>query len=418
MTQKQAFAVLKGGRNAFVTGPAGSGKTYLLKSFINFLKKSGHNVAVTASTGLAATHLNGRTIHSWAGIGIHESLTRELLDKIAGRKAVREQVREADVLIIDEISMLHDHRLDMVDGVCRFLRKREEPFGGLQVVFSGDFFQLPPVQRQNDGLTHFAIHSKAWKDLEPVICYLETIFRQEGDNALSGILNALRENQLEEEHIEALQRRCLPKPDNDMLELYCHNADIDRINNERLEQLPGKARTFWGKKQDLSKNKALVEQLVKNCLAPEELLLKKNAPVMFVKNDPKGLFINGTIGRVAGWRTTVGSHPVVETHSGIAIRTELATWQVEQGGQELAAFHQLPLKLAWAITVHKSQGMTLEGAFIDLSKTFESGMGYVALSRLKSLEGLYLKGFNDKALTMHSEAYEIDRYLKSAATAF
>ena len=417
MTQEQAFKILKSDRSAFITGPAGSGKTHLLKNFISFLKKSGQNVAVTASTGLAATHLNGRTIHSWAGIGIHDSLTQELMAKIAARKSVREQVREAEVLIIDEISMLHDYRLDMVDGVCRLLRKSAESFGGLQVIFSGDFFQLPPVQRENDGQTHFAIHSKAWKEIDPTICYLETIFRQEGDNALSGILNALRENRLEDSHIEALRARQLANPDKSLLELYCHNADIDRINNERLERLPGQARTFWGKRQDLSKNKSLVEQLVKNCLAPEELRLKKDAPVMFVKNDSKRLFINGTIGRIAGWRTANG-HPVVKTRAGIAVKTELATWQVEQGGQELAAFHQLPLKLAWAITVHKSQGMTLEGAFIDLSKTFEPGMGYVALSRLKDLENLYLKGFNDKALTMHPEAYAIDRYLQSAQAAF
>ena len=415
MNQKQALEVLKSGQSAFVTGPAGTGKTHLLRNFIDFAYKNKRVVAVTASTGLAATHLNGRTIHSWAGIGIHDHVNHEILEKMLNNKPLRERVRETEILIIDEISMLHDYRFEMIDIVCRTLRGSDKIFGGLQVILSGDFFQLPPVQRDGDGQSRFAIYSQVWQALQPVICYLDIVYRQESGNELSEILHALREDRLEETHIQMLHERRRPNPGS-FTELYCHNQDIDRINALRLEKIPRKVKTFWGKKQDLSRNKTLVEQLVKNCLAPEELQLKEDALVMFVKNDPKRAYINGTMGKVVGFQTANG-YPIVQTHAGLKIKTELATWKIEQSGQDLAAFHQLPLKLAWAITVHKSQGMTLEGAFMDLSKTFEPGMGYVALSRLKNIENLYLQGFNATALTMHPEAYKIDHHLRSASPA-
>ena len=411
MTQKEALQLLQGGRSAFVTGPAGTGKTYLLQTFINHLRRKKRRVAVTASTGLAATHLYGRTIHSWAGIGIKEALDSQTRRKLLANKSIRERVAEAEVLIIDEISMLHDYRLDMVEEVCCLIRRDEQPFGGLQVVLSGDFFQLPPVQRDGSQ-THFAVHARAWQRLQPAICYLDNVYRQQGNDPLSEILAALRENRIEQEHIELLRQRQLPNPGG-FTELYCHNRDTEFINSARLAKIDRQEKVFWGKRKDLSSNKALADQLVKNCLAPEELRLKEGALIMFVKNDPAGLFINGTIGRVVGFQIANG-YPVVKTRAGRTIMAEPHTWRIEQDETELASFQQLPLKLAWAITIHKSQGMTLEGAFMDLSKTFEAGMGYVALSRLKSLENLYLKGLNEKALTIHPEAYAIDRQLKEA----
>ena len=155
---------------------------------------------------------------------------------------------------------------------------------------------------------------------------------------------------------------------------------------------------------NLSKDKRLVDQLVRNCLALEELHLKKGALVMFIKNDPEGRYINGTLGQITAFQTA-GGWPVVKTKAGHTIYTDQAIWTIEKDGLDVATFKQIPLKLAWAITIHKSQGMTLDGAFIDLSKTFEPGMGYVALSRLKSLEDLYLQGFNNMALRNESSSF-------------
>ncbi len=417
MTQEQALTILKSGRNVFLTGPAGSGKTFLLKQFISHLKNKKKSVSVTATTGLAATHLNGRTIHSWSGIGIQAELTGSLLNKILSKKTLANEIRMTDVLIIDEISMLHDYRLNMIEEICRTVRNEmDKPFGGLQIVLSGDFFQLPPVGKDNEEIK-FVVSSTAWEDLKPTVCYLNEQYRQAKDNDLSEILNALRSSRLQPEHIEKLRSRQLENPGG-LTELHCHNQDIDRINQSKLEKLENTEHVFRGEKNDLSQDRALVEQLVKNCLAPEELRLKIGALVMFIKNNPENGYINGTLGRVIAFNTANG-FPLVKTKTGRVVHTDLETWKIEKDGLDLATFKQIPLKLAWAITIHKSQGMTLDSAFVDLSKTFEPGMGYVALSRLKSLESLYLKGFNALALTMHPEALIIDQKLqRESATVF
>ena len=419
MTQKQAFKILNTGRSVFLTGPAGSGKTFLLKKFIAHLKKKGKRTAVTATTGLAATHLRGRTIHSWAGIGIQRELSDGLLDRIIRENSpIKKEILATDVLIIDEISMLHDYRLDMIDQVCRVARNQpDKPFGGLQVVLSGDFFQLPPVRGREEMDSKFVVHSEAWQELQPAVCYLSEQYRQIQGNDLTGILNALRDNTLNESHIQKLKSRQLPKPDGlELTELHCHNRDIDQINQDKLEKLPNKPYVFKGEKNDLSKDKRLVDQLVRNCLALEELHLKKGALVMFIKNDSEGRYINGTLGQIIGFQTA-GRWPVVKTNAGRTIYTDQAIWTIEKDGLDVATFKQIPLKLAWAITIHKSQGMTLDGAFIDLSKTFEPGMGYVALSRLKSLEDLYLQGFNNMALRMNPQALAIDDQLREQSKA-
>ena len=418
MTQRQAFDILKSGRSAFLTGPAGSGKTFLLRLFIKWLKEQGKKVAVTATTGLAATHLGGRTIHSWAGIGIHDTLTEDILRKILARKQTVKDIEETDALIIDEISMLHDFRLNMVDQVCRRIRRRPDlPFGGLQVVLSGDFFQLPPISRNGEEAARFVVVSEAWDSLQPAVCYLDEQYRQDSGSELAEILNAMRNNRLTQAHVDKLGSRRLENPGG-LTELHCHNEDIDRINQAKLDGLPGKERVFLGEKTSLSKDKQLLENLVKNCLAPEILRLKQGALVMFVKNNPDGSYINGTLGKVIAFNSATGL-PLVETKSGRTIKADREKWGLEREGAEIAAFRQLALRLAWAITIHKSQGMTLDGAFIDLSKTFEPGMGYVALSRLKNLESLYLKGFNDLSLRMNPDALVIDEMLRrqSADTA-
>ena len=168
MEQSLALEVMMSGQSVLLTGPAGSGKTYALNEFIRRAKKSGKHVSVTATTGLAATHLNGSTIHAWSGMGIHDELPKNFFDHLS--KARRETIEKTNVLIIDEISMLHDYRLEMVNEIAKKVRGNDAPFGGMQVILCGDFFQLPPVNRTDSREGGFVVNSEAWKELDPSIC--------------------------------------------------------------------------------------------------------------------------------------------------------------------------------------------------------------------------------------------------------
>jgi ATP-dependent DNA helicase PIF1 len=408
MKQTLALAILDAGHSIFLTGPAGSGKTYVLNQFIKDARREGKSVAVTASTGLAATHLGGNTIHSWAGIGISDELHKKHVNDLS--KSRHEQIKNADILIIDEVSMLHDYRLDMVDEVCRQVRgKLEIPFGGLQVILSGDFYQLPPVNRNESRQGGFVINSKAWEELDPIVCYLEEQHRQEDDELLE-ILTALRANDLRRRHAERLLERKVTRTpfDDPVTELYTTNINVDTVNEAKLNAMDGELHEY-----DMTSTgrKGAVESLKKSCLSPEILQLKKGAFVMFVKNSPDKKYVNGTLGTVVGF-SAVTDYPIVETKSGRKIETKPDTWEMRDGEKKVASVSQIPLRLAWAITVHKSQGMTLDSAHVDLSNAFVPGMGYVALSRVKSLKTLTLGGLNRTALTMHEEAYDIDDTLR------
>ncbi|MCT4580722.1 MAG: PIF1 family DEAD/DEAH box helicase [Flavobacteriales bacterium] len=407
MTQEHALSILKTGTNVFLTGSAGTGKTYVLNQYIQYLKDRKVPVAITASTGIASTHIGGVTIHSWAGIGVKESLTGRELAGMKTKKYLKDKIAKAKVLIIDEISMLHKKQLDLVDLVLQSFKDNIESFGDLQVVFCGDFFQLPPVGvQQEKSRDKFAFMSKAWVDAGVSVCYLTKQYRQ-SDHELNDLLNEIRTNTISQQTIDLLKSANTPLK-LEPTKLYTHNADVDRINQEFLEKLPGKKRYF---KATTTGDKQLVEVLKKTVLAGNELQLKIGAKVMFVKNNYDKGYINGTLGEVIEY-SGVGL-PVVKLTSGDKITVTPEKWSIDDdSGKSLASFNQIPLRLAWAITVHKSQGMTLEAAEIDLTKTFESGQGYVALSRLKSLNKLYLRGFNQKALTVDTLALKADKRFK------
>ncbi|MCX6783459.1 MAG: PIF1 family DEAD/DEAH box helicase [candidate division WWE3 bacterium] len=404
MTQEEAFKILKTGDNVFLTGKAGSGKTYLLNQYIDYLKQNNVAVGVTASTGIAATHMEGLTIHSWAGIGIKDSMTDDEIRLLLFKDRLQDRFARTKVLIIDEISMLHSYRLDLVDRVAKMFRASPQSFGGLQVILCGDFFQLPPVSRNANPADFFAFKAQSWEDSDLRVCYLETQYRQT-DKTYSSLLNDIRDNKVNEETIETLRPRYQAEmKDPAITKLYTHNADVDAINNLKLSQLRGEAKHFL---MQSSGEPKLVDSLKQNCLAPEDLVLKKGAVVMFLKNNFERGYVNGTLGTILEFEA--GGYPVVKTRNGEQIEAVPESWRIEDEHEILAEIDQIPLRLAWAITVHKSQGMSLDAAEVDLSKSFEPGMGYVALSRIRTLAGLRLMGLNETALKVNQEVLAIDQ---------
>lgn len=426
MTQSQALSILKTGANVFLTGEPGSGKTHTVNEYAAYLARKGIEPAITASTGIAATHIGGITIHSWGGIGIKKNLTKQDLNKIIRSGHITKRIRRTKVLIIDEVSMLPPETLSMIDVICREIKKNSEPFGGIQVVLVGDFFQLPPVARSEkesisqlplieESIGRFAYDSLAWARANLVVCYLTEQHRQDDKNYLA-MLSAIRRNAFNNEHLDFIKTREIKNhvaPER-APKLFSHNIDVDRVNSEMLVKLSGELRTFQMFSQGA---KQLIGILKKNCLSPEMLELKIGGAVMFTKNNIKEGFVNGTLGIVDGFEKNSGQ-PVIKTRNGKRIKVLPMEWKMEENGKIRARITQLPLRLAWAITVHKSQGTSLDEAVVDLSGVFEFGQGYVALSRIRRFSGLYLLGWNERAFQVDPEVIakdELFRFLSEKA---
>jgi hypothetical protein len=404
MTQDQALQVLTFGKNVFLTGAAGSGKTYLLNQYIQWLRERGIEPAITASTGIAATHIGGQTIHSWSGIGVKDYLTDYDLDYIEQNERLVKRFRATRVLIIDEVSMLSAPTLDAVNQALQAGLRSQLPFGGIQVVLCGDFFQLPPVSRGSQSI--FAFESDVWRELQLHVCYLLDQYRQNDDELLS-VLNAIRDGNVAPGHRATLASRLGVEPQGDVPHLYTHNVDVDRLNQSRLDALPGKVMRFAMRTKG---SKARVETLKKGLLVPELLELKEGATVMFVKNSQQGGYVNGTVGTVTGFKSGI---PQILTRDGSRIDADYESWTIQDGDTVRAEVTQIPVRLAWAVTVHKSQGLTLDAARIDLSKTFVAGQGYVALSRARALSGLYLEGISDRVYERHEGVAHEDTYFRA-----
>ncbi len=434
MQQSTAVKILAAGNNVFLTGAPGSGKTHLLNRFIKYLSDRGVATAITAPTGIAATHIGGMTLHSWSGLGIRDTVDDRTIEHLLSKSYLMKRFESTRVLIIDEVSMLAPGLFTAVSEILKNIRFSPEPFGGVQVVLTGDFFQLPPVVRRqqsdmedfeaeeeqrNQSETRFVWQTDTWRQLDPTICYLTERHRHD-DEGLIRLLDEIRKGAVSAASrtmLDACRRNTSghKRP----TRLYTHNLDVDRINNDELDKLSGTSRRY---RATLSGNKPLAEKILANSLVAEQLELKTGAKVLFIKNNFEKQYVNGTLGEVIGFDDDSG-YPIVRIKSGKEIVAEPEEWSLtDERGKKLAAIAQVPLRLAWAITVHKSQGMTLDAAEVDLGNAFEPGHGYVALSRVKNLAGLTLLGCNEKALEVDAAVLEMDaelqRLSRSAEAAF
>jgi ATP-dependent exoDNAse (exonuclease V) alpha subunit len=435
MLQSTALAILKTGENVFLTGAPGAGKTYVLNQYIDFLNQHEVEAAVTAYTGIAASHINGRTLHSWAGLTrgpMHEDAQE--IDRVRANEYLTDRIRRARVLIIDEISMLHPEQFDRVDLICRTARNSSAPFGGLQLICCGDFFQIPPVNGESE---KFVIDSAAWKNADMRVCYLTEQHRQAGAVDANGasssgelleILDAIRAGKVTHETIAALDARIgatVAAPIG-IARLYTHRENVDEINAAELRKLKTPDVIYDAYQSGPA---ALVEKLKKDNDVPDKFVLKIGARVMFTKNNMGAGYVNGTLGEVIGFenggdgnngengapQTSTEVNPVIMTFDKKRITPGRFQWKVEEAGKVRASVSQLPLKLAWAITIHKSQGMTLDAAVIDLGRAFDRGMGYVALSRVRELKNISLIGFNAVALQVSPRVQSLDAGFRAAS---
>ena len=411
MKQNTALDILKSGKNVFITGSAGTGKTYLLNLYTQYLKERRVYPTIVAPTGIAASHLGGQTIHSFFSLGIRDSIDEGYVDFLLDKKYLKTRFSKLKLLIIDEVSMISPEIFSSMDLILRGFKGTDAPFGGVQVVISGDFFQLPPVSKVAKE-KRFAWQSPSWKALDLHTCYLQEKFRQD-DERLIGILDDIRSGEISASSEELLASRHEKELSTQTpTKLYTHNVDVDRINLDELNKLEGEPKLFVCEHKGSEKN---IEKIFKSSLVLEELALKKGAVVIFIKNNTEEGYVNGTTGRVESF-SPIDNMPIVRTTEGLKIKLEPEDWSLENdSGKVTATVSQVPLRLAWAITIHKSQGMTLDAAEIDLSKTFETGQGYVALSRIKNIEGLRLMGLNPMALRVDPLILHIDDRIKQAS---
>ncbi len=395
--QLDVIKSFESGKNIFVTGGAGSGKSYLL----SYLKRnySSLGLEVTASTGIAAVNIGGVTIHSWSGIGLGNLPIEKIVENLNSAKfsRVRKKIRRARALAIDEISMISADLFELLNKVFQAIRENQKPMGGIQILLFGDFLQLPPVNRGSDSFT-FCFDSNAWRELDLQCFELKGSFRQK-DRTFVDVLNNLRFGSLSRNDRDILQSR-VGLIDGGAIKptiLTTHNLKVDQINLSELKKIPYQEQAFsadyFG---DLNK----IELLKKNCLASQILSLKVGAQVMMIKNTyQKEGIINGSLGIIRDFSPRK-NYPVVEFANGKVLTIAPEEWLIERFDEDKkivvvdAGVSQVPLILSWAITIHKSQGLTLDKISCDLSDAFSPGQVYVALSRARSLEGVFIKSIN------------------------
>jgi ATP-dependent DNA helicase PIF1 len=430
--QECALQQFENGDNLFITGPAGTGKTTLVKEFVTSATRRGKRIQVTAMTGCAAILLGkgSRTIHSWSGIKIDNGTVSAILHRVLKNEKNFANWETCDILHVDEVSMMSQKMFEILDNLGRSIRNRDVPFGGLQVIFTGDFYQLPPIGKVSDiGSDKFCFESPIWHNTFPLDNHivLNTIFRQ-NDIAFQSILCGIRTGTLTPEQRELLCKRLGVKYDHSkyhgcsLTRLVPTRKQADTINDNMFSKLDEQCYSFQLiekrncvthletgqslRDYELTKCSKLPKKIIDdeltilkaNSPCREELHLKKGATVMCLANlELEEGICNGSIGVICAFKNNT---PIVKFSNGVVKEIGVKYWQSEE--YPTIAVGQLPLCLAWAITIHKSQGCTLPMAEIDIGTSiFECGQTYVGISRVKSLEGVYLSGFNPRRVRVN-----------------
>ncbi|KAJ5152194.1 ATP-dependent DNA helicase PIF1 [Penicillium capsulatum] len=449
-------AVVDKGKSIFFTGSAGTGKSVLMREIIKGLrikyKREPDRVAVTASTGLAACNIEGVTLHSFAGIGLGKEAVPELVKKIKKNQKARNRWLRTKVLVVDEVSMVDGDLFDKLEEIARKMRNNGRPFGGIQLVVTGDFFQLPPVPDGSNRDAKFAFAAATWNTAIQHTILLTHVFRQR-DPEFASMLNEMRLGKITPQTIEAFRKLSRPLQFDDELEateLFPTRNEVENANSARMSRLSGEMMTFKAVDSGTIQDPQHREKLLSNCMAPQVMNLKKGAQVMLIKNMEDTL-VNGSIGRVvafmdeatfdiyrenegafaagegdpddedSGARARKKLKAMAHTEGGVTVTRKWPlvcfvqpdgserhllcqpeAWKIElPNGEVQAQRQQVPLILAWALSIHKAQGQTLPRVKVDLGRVFEKGQAYVALSRATSAAGLQVTRFEPRKVMVH-----------------
>ncbi len=418
---RKVINFLRNGDNVFITGHAGTGKSYILGKLKEKYKKK---LTITSTTGIAAVNVKGQTLHSWSGVGLCRNTIAAVVDKIKTRPAQLRQIKRCKMLAIDEISMLNIETFEYVNEVLKQIRETDEPFGGIQVIFIGDFFQLPPVEKDNPEEKHYCFESLLWQDLNLKNVILTKNYRQSEEGFIKALSN-MRINNLTEDDIDLLSSRevDIDSAEANMLHIFSTNEEANAYNMLKFNALDNpvsifrsKDGVFRGKNlvyDDLTEREnAILNIFNKNCRAENEIILKKGCRVMLLVNMDfeKGL-INGACGTVEEFGDTTIN---ITFDSGVNSNIPLHEFEYYYNDEVIATRLQFPLKLAYGITIHKSQGMTLDKLVVDCKRIFERGQIYVAMSRVKTLDGLYLKHFDADKVLVDSKVAEFYKNLENS----
>jgi len=391
---------MKTNDNIFLTGQAGTGKSYTINNFIKWASGEGIEVALTASTGVAAINIGGITIHSFLGTRICKNIKEyeELKIKKEYLNEIKDCINAIDVLIVDEISMLSKDYIDLIDHILKKATGSSNPFGGKRVIFTGDFLQLPPISKEK---RTFAFESNSWKEGKFKIINLTKIHRQK-DKEFSSILSKIRMGDSSDEVFNFFNNLNSNKIDwkDKSLKLFSTNKKVSEYNQTEIDMMDGEIIRYYAK--TWGENKFDEDKIIKNVFADEVLELKVNARVISLKNSQDFTYVNGSLGTVLKLND---SSVFVEFDNGVKRIISNEEWKTtDMEGKTSATFEQIPLKLAYALTIHKSQGMSIDELTIDCSEIFEEGQFYVAISRATNKDKLKLVGFEEKHIKANKKA--------------
>jgi ATP-dependent exoDNAse (exonuclease V) alpha subunit len=396
--QQKAFDLVKNGKHVFISGSAGTGKSYTLDKIVEWHKSNNINIGVTSSTGISALNIKGRTLHSYLGIGLARGTAYNLYANCKKYKTTITKLQTLKVLIIDEISMISAELLDKVSEYLQLVRKNsKQAFGGVQMVFCGDLFQLPPIGGE------FCFHSEVWKSLDIKICLLKTIVRQKDDVVFQQILENVKLGICSDEHLKLLNaQRYQTFGEINPTILYSKNVNVDAINKQEYNKLTTKEYIF---KTIYSTNKN-TKHWAESMNIPDEICLKEGTQVMLTVNlSIEDGYANGTRGMVTGF---TDDGPIILLKDGTQLM--IVPWlytEDDKMAEDSIWVSCIPLKLAYALTIHKSQSATLDAATIDIGPSvFEYGQAYTALSRVRDLKSVKILNVSKKAFKTHPDVLE------------